>query len=99
TPYIYTLSLHDALPISAHVLLHVAHAVRRLEVEAAGVEAHALADDGDVRMRGLAPAQRQQARRAVRCAADGMDGGEVLFEQGVRSEEHTSELQSRENLV
>src|SRR5436309_10271649 len=58
TTDIYTLSLHDALPISESRLHHRARRGRRA---ARGGRAHALG--------------------------------------GVRSEEHTSELQSRENLV
>ena len=44
----------------------------RLEVEAAAVEAHALADDRDARIVGLAPFELDQARRALggRGAAD-----------------------------
>ena len=34
---------------AAHVLLHQPHAARRLDVEPAAVEAHALADDRDAR--------------------------------------------------
>src|SRR5690606_41878239 len=60
TPEIYTLSLHDALPISAR---------RR-------------------------PANPSRRRRAPSAAPTRM-----LTSRGKRSEEHTSELQSRENLV
>ena len=35
----------DRVRRAAHVLLHVAHAVGGLDVQAAGVEAHALADE------------------------------------------------------
>ena len=45
-----------------------------LDVESAGVEADALADERQLRMRGLAPAQVDQPRRVHRDAADGMDG-------------------------
>jgi hypothetical protein len=42
---------------AAHVLLHQAHAGRRLDVEPAGIEAHALADQRDAGMGGVAPFQ------------------------------------------
>ena len=60
---------------AAHVLLHDAHARCRLEVEAAAVEADALADDRDARVVGLAPFELDQARRALgrRGGADGRD--------------------------
>ena len=60
---------------SSHVLLHEQHARGGLEVEATRVEADALADQRQFRMRGLAPAQVDQARR-LRCrATDRMNGG------------------------
>ena len=48
---------------AAHVLLHVAHAGRRLDVEPAGVEAHALADQRHLRMAAL-PQVRSISRGA-----------------------------------
>src|SRR2546430_17037564 len=76
TTEIYPLSLHDALPISAHerrpVALLARLAERRLDGRA--VVAGHVADD--------APAVGLEAGRGV-----------------VRSEEHTSELQSQSNLV
>src|SRR3989449_7117140 len=71
TTEIYTLSLHDALPISRLVLLQVhadQHLARGAEVLHLGLEAG-----------------------AVERLADALDVG--------RSEEHTSELQSRLHLV
>src|SRR5690606_40333982 len=76
TTEIYTLSLHDALPIFG---LEVQR-VEAVQPQLAGV----LAAVGDL----LFPQHRPDA---VFC------GCEVL--KGARSEEHTSELQSRENLV
>src|SRR5690606_39510428 len=87
TTEIYTLSLHDALPISLVVLRP--HARREAE-------------------RGVVhPGERLLVRRD---GLDGEDRAERLFshqprrlrdvaEERGRSEEHTSELQSRENLV
>src|SRR3546814_11530867 len=63
-----------ALPIFAH-------AVGALDVQAAGVEAHALADEHDVLVRVIAPVQADQPWRTVRGATDGVDRGEVLFQQ------------------
>src|SRR5690606_41918695 len=73
TTEIYTLSLHDALPISAPTRHRQRH--RRADLGATAGGRVALAD-------GLVPPQ-QPAQQVV----------------ALRSEEHTSELQSRENLV
>ena len=64
---------------AAHVLLHEEHAARRLDVEAAGIEADALADDGDLRMRRLAGDDIDEPRLAPRRRrpADGVDHREV----------------------
>src|SRR5690606_41361160 len=80
---IYTLSLHDALPISAEdghavpAALAVVDAVVAVGVEVEGRE-------GVVADLGLLQAEHVGPRHV---------------EPGERSEEHTSELQSRENLV
>src|SRR3712207_6876705 len=81
TTEIYTLSLHDALPIS-----HLRGARRARDVPrapAAGARRRAR-HDGRRRARAL--------RRSARGAARGAPLGR-------RSEEHTSELQSRQYLV
>src|SRR5690606_40390926 len=76
----YTLSLHDALPISAgtsaRLLVPEAAIERIIEAGTLPIRAKALGED---------------ARRACRSDPDPVPG--------TRSEEHTSELQSRENLV
>src|SRR5690606_41306067 len=86
TTEIYTLSLHDALPISAMLkrLIQAARERRHLEV-ALSAQVHAVAF---YRAHGF------------------VEEGGVYEEAGIahqamrlRSEEHTSELQSRENLV
>ena len=65
---------------AAHVLLHQQHAADGLEVEPAGVEAHALADQRHLGCAGLAPVQIDQPRRArSRGAADRVDQREVLL--------------------
>jgi hypothetical protein len=72
---------------AAHVLLHIAHAGGGLEVQAAGVEHHSLADQGDQRQVGPVqiPADLDDAGRAMRGggAADGVDGRIVLVQQGL----------------
>ena len=70
---------------AAHVLLHRPHAGGRLDVEAAGVEHHALADQGHQRPARLAPADLDHPRRALRRggAADGVHGRVAGLEQGV----------------
>src|SRR5690606_41297228 len=92
TPHTHTLSLHDALPIYQHL---------------AGGNA------GDARKQHAAPAldalKRVGARLDGKTACDLAHGGEkrqgavigghCFKGDGDRSEEHTSELQSRENLV
>src|SRR3712207_9594667 len=73
TPEIYTLSLHDALPICQQVVLQVLEALQVV------VEAACLAVGHE--------------HHAVRALEHELAGGVV------RSEEHTSELQSRQYLV
>src|SRR2546430_7510406 len=74
TTEIYTLSLHDALPISGARM---------------GADDH----DGPRRLRHAVP-DRAQAVELGHLEVHGDDVGVVL-----RSEEHTSELQSQSNLV
>src|SRR3712207_8540101 len=69
TTEIYTLSLHDALPISAPRSPHAAHS-------------------GPIR-----------TRRALRQTSARQDAHRCRRASGPRSEEHTSELQSRQYLV
>src|SRR5690606_41597252 len=82
TPQIYTLSLHDALPIFP---------------AAQQLAQHVVVHGGDQRREPDRVERRQPRQR----------GPQVLVEEALvaehrhdlRSEEHTSELQSRENLV
>src|SRR5687768_17643329 len=81
TTAIYTLSLHDALPIyDRQQVVEGAHASRRLDLHAIGDRA------AHERQVGMGRAARRVAGRG-------------LHEVGPRSEEHTSELQSRLHLV
>src|SRR5690606_41633706 len=85
---LYTLSLHDALPISGHGLLRSSDRVLV-----------------DVELEPLLP--RQLAAKAAQLAAQVVQQRLLELEAPhvrlhllrVRSEEHTSELQSREKLV
>src|SRR2546427_10041159 len=85
TTEIYTLSLHDALPISAPMV-----AARRAPPERrAGGRA---ADSRRCRRGESARGARRTAKRTCRRAA-------TAAPRRARSEEHTSELQSQSNLV
>src|SRR5439155_24790059 len=85
TPQIYTLSLHDALPIS-HPLVEVGE--DRPVADGLGEDAEELGDREAERDDLVHLAVVVVRRDAV-----------VLPEQVLRSEEHTSELQSRGHLV
>src|SRR5436309_5286085 len=91
TPKIYTLSLHDALPILTHLAqglrLNLTNALAgNLKLFAHFLERAAVTVDE-------AKAQGQHAAFAFR------EGIQHVHDLWPRSEEHTSELQSRENLV
>src|SRR5258706_4294846 len=87
TTEIYTLSLHDALPISRELHDIVAHTLGVIVVQAGAERLH-LQDDSPIR----------DAFASIESS-----GREALEEMGrllgMRSEEHTSELQSLTNLV
>src|SRR3712207_8629557 len=87
TTEIYTLSLHDALPISDLA------ALRRCELAERIARAHAHGRVGEV---DVAPAQRDELSLAQAGERRHQEDRRVLL---VRSEEHTSELQSRQYLV
>src|SRR5438445_6899735 len=84
SPVIYTLSLHDALPISEHAVVAL---LGLLKLGQVGVEV-LLAEEG-----GAVEALELLARRVV------LPVGAGDAEDLERSEEHTSELQSRQYLV
>ena len=67
----------------AHVLLHQPHGRAGLQVQPAGVEANALADQRHFRCVRLAPGQVDQPGRVVAGPADGVDGREILLQQCV----------------
>src|SRR5690606_40986142 len=80
---IYTLSLHDALPIYVLGGVDQLHPVRRLACGPLDLLVALVADQQDV----------------VVLAVEAVDLLVDLGDERARSEEHTSELQSRENLV
>src|SRR5207302_6944128 len=85
-PTTYTLSLHDALPISQLFL----HSIEDL-FDLGGIGDIALQTECPAA--GLGDFPHQGVRRRLAAAVDKRHLGSL------RSEEHTSELQSRENLV
>ena len=66
---------------AAHVLLHQQHRAFRLDVEAAGVEADALADQRHLRRRRIAPGEVDQAGLPGGGAADRMNEREIAGEE------------------
>src|SRR5690606_39324562 len=99
TACVSTLSLHDALPISA--------AVKPINLALQGGGSHGaftwgvldgLLEDGRVDFDGICGTSAG-AMNAVLVAHGLMHGGADGARATLRSEEHTSELQSRENLV
>src|SRR5690606_39513158 len=91
----YTLSLHDALPISGFVLLLGSYLLGSIPF---GLIVGKLWGSVDVREHGSGNIGTSNVMRTVgKAAATVVLVLDVL--KGARSEEHTSELQSRENLV
>src|SRR5690606_40946785 len=94
----YTLSLHDALPISRQIAPNVdlkeVAPMPEPEPEPAASEADAAATDQEVADTGPDSEPDVIVKSPVPSETFTLLGKEVL-----RSEEHTSELQSRENLV
>src|SRR5690606_41448233 len=92
---IYTLSIHVALPISAgcHMVSNVRHPVLNNRVLRRCLE-YARTQDLTV---GFCP--EDHALAADGCVNEGFIGTRLGLNGIPRSEEHTSELQSRENLV
>src|SRR5690606_40804281 len=98
-PEYSTLSLHDALPISFDEL------IRAVRDEIAGTDERVAVRLDARRMHGVARGMRQEAEKVRRRMVE-PDLERVIVDRGdaeaigrhLRSEEHTSELQSRENL-
>src|SRR5207302_2999548 len=94
---IYTLSLHDALPISSRDF----HPGSRNVGEAVGVVGCLIDCVGEI-LADLVPIHVDRGDKVdvtdvIAAEVDVHDSGHAVA--GLRSEEHTSELQSRENLV
>src|SRR3712207_7506733 len=81
TTEIYTLSLHDALPIYLRGVLALVRPRRRRHEDQ-------LRADGEELVEGLRPVVERRGQPEA-----------VLHQRQLRSEEHTSELQSRQYLV
>src|SRR5690606_41061241 len=98
TPAICTLALPDALPIFARVLRAIALAAlaRADEHHAVAVEYYARAEVLAAVVPVIGNENVFQSRQALAVEAGPCQRGGGT---GLRSEEHTSELQSRENLV
>lgn len=80
------LSKRERMRRAAHVFLHHAHSGGRFDIETAGVERNAFADERDARRVRIAPGDMHKARR-LRCgAADGVDQGIILREQRIASD-------------
>src|SRR5690606_39409166 len=92
-----TLSLHDALPISSRAEPPIA--IKHLQSNHEGVLIDAIQADGPAAL-GLIinPGALTHSSIALRDAVSGV-GVPTVEVHISRSEEHTSELQSRENLV
>src|SRR5690606_40019673 len=90
TPALYTLSLHDALPIWVH-----RRTTRDLNL---GVRC-ALTINDFFAITGLCYGHRSRLSTKMRFRTVSLVGTVSSSCDDVRSEEHTSELQSRENLV
>src|SRR5690606_41963004 len=93
TAVTYTLSLHDALPISIRRYLHVA------EPEFFAVIHRRRAADGEVQQRRQPQVFLAHAAGQTRNVVVSRTSRRPSPDRRARSEEHTSELQSRENLV
>src|SRR5207249_11807578 len=93
----YTLSLHDALPILGH--LHLTDGARERDHDLR-LDADALLGHGARRLHDGADLHAIDLRRRDAEAAAAMAEHRVRLAQRIdRSEEHTSELQSRFDLV
>src|SRR5690606_39549246 len=95
----YTLSLHDALPILGKI-----QTLLRVDVDlvdALKVDFHRIFRRGNVPLHGVEDVEAGiQGHRLTRAGRSGNQNHALRLVQGLqRSEEHTSELQSRENLV
>src|SRR5207302_8853411 len=99
SPELYTLSLHDALPIyvTSHVSDPLPAAVGLAVIDV--IEQEGLVEQARRRGEYLLARLRELQQRHVHIGDVRGKGLLVVVPVRPRSEEHTSELQSRENLV
>src|SRR5690606_40930477 len=98
-PVTYTLSLHDALPILIWPIVVGPARAKEILLIGDSIDAATAADLGVVN-RVVAPADlADEALAVARRLAANPPLAVRATKAAVRSEEHTSELQSRENLV
>src|SRR5207244_11899397 len=95
TTPIYTPSLHDALPISRVVLEERERKVARLSTPPAVAERKAYLRERMLQALGGLPARTPLNARTVGV----LERPDYKVEKVIRSEEHTSELQSPDHLV
>src|SRR5690606_40980028 len=96
TTYLYTLSLHDALPIWFPILHRFHHTYLHHQLLLRWAQYKEQTDDG------LHPVHRQPRQDHYHLLVHDLHQDRILpyhTSSCLRSEEHTSELQSRENLV
>src|SRR5690606_41982946 len=94
TSYLYTLSLHDALPISVDI-----HSPSSSAGPFDEDEIPSTANVYEIPYRALVPHSLDGVIVAGRCISATHEALAAIRVMPPRSEEHTSELQSRENLV
>src|SRR5690606_42015413 len=93
------LSLHDALPIYLPHARPVPASARGAVDPRALPAAGTAAGRGEERRAARTPARGPAGRRPARTSGPRRPAARGVPVRGARSEEHTSELQSRENLV
>src|SRR5690606_40555162 len=96
TSDIYTLSLHDALPIYRLIRQKEIETQQQIEVSRINQQKVTQIAEQD---KAVSVARKSEEQSEAEARADKARAEAVMAEEGVRSEEHTSELQSRENLV
>src|SRR5207253_10718036 len=99
TTHIYPLSLHDALPISAKATVFAVGLGSAGAVDAGSLQAVASATGGQYVEAADGAAIPNGVAKAVGFVGNQVQITYVSDANGVRSEEHTSELQSRGHLV
>src|SRR5690606_41861392 len=95
---LYTLSLHDALPISVGLGRQVERAFLATAVKRGGRHQHEQREKQALGHDRL-PAKERHYSGCGRCVEGPAPSVASPLRVAARSEEHTSELQSRENLV